>query len=556
MKSSYLSGLLGAASLACLALTSCGMQSVAVGERGTSAGLLAILDQASSSGTQNASLNIDAAGLLRATGLAGAKYIYGTVKYNPAQQHFTGSSAPESADSLVIALDDSAAGLVHVGWVQSNFDRKGGVSGDLVLMSLSFADGPSMPLRTVSGPPVGEANAVTLTADTAVDNEPVLLWNEEHSGDGNNDGVISVQDLTPIGLFFQQDTQPSDTDAKRDADYNKDGKVTVQDLTPIGLNFQDRLAGYAIFAGPDGSSLVEIDRVDRADEFSGTVPQGVLEWDFQPPTITADTVYRVQPFDNTGALGELSNTVSVDFVQTIPEIVQIVDITFPGSDTWLKQGGDFTVILTELSVDDVDDNAEAIDILVEDLQLQANVLVQGNAVPQDGTEDVQWVLTGGGGLADLSNAAGSKGQVSFNDRGRVEITAHLTGNFAEAATITFRLFTIDSLGLELAGGGTGPTNVAAGTDVAFTATGTFDWDSIDNGDELDRDLTGFCNWGLLPGGTNTGTFSFNTGSGTLITDDAASADLARIFAEFPGTPEVTLFDNLRRSSDLIDVNIN
>jgi hypothetical protein len=582
MNSSYQRSLLAAATLASLALASCGGQTDYDGDSSRPvSGLSARLDLNASSGAAAASLKLDARSTgvysLNATGLNGAKYLYGSVSYDPTTMHFSGSMTPDAApaDGLMLALDKPSEGRVDFGWVQTNFDQKSGVSGDLAIAQLSFAPGAASALRTVSGPPEGNEHAVVLTGSVDGANIPTLRWVEKLNGDGNNDGQVTVQDLTPIGLFFNQNTTDDGSPA-RDADYNKDGKVSVQDLTSIGLNFRDDLGGYAIFRGPDGANLSEVDRVNRADEFPAPVPQGELQWEVSSTVLAADTVFRVQPFDKTGALGTPSNAVTLDFTVTEPPIVAIDSIEFDkmvaqtdpenpnekiyvvdgSSATWLQQSGDYAVIISELSVDATDGNAEDIDILAELLQLRAMVIVQGDSTPQDGTDKVQWVITDGGGLADVSNTGTAKGEMRFHDRGRVEVTAHVSGDFNNAQSITFRIFTIDSLALEVAGGGTGPVNVNSGDDVDFVATGTFDWDSIDNGDELDRNLTGFCNWGVLQGGANTGSFSVDTATGTLLTGSAASGDVASIFAEFPGTPTVTLFDNLARSSGLIDVNIN
>ncbi|MCC7479373.1 hypothetical protein IT575_13085 [bacterium] len=553
------------ATSAALALTAaCGANFSASGDaRSASGGPLATLDQNGSIGTSGAEAVLKATGgsyALQLEGLSGAKAVYGQVRYDRASEHFTGSQSQGTDDSLFIAIDDPATGTVHFGWVLTNFEQKPGIDGSLELARLSFADGPAEALRRVSTPPQGPDDAFALRENDPTDDGIANLeWDDTLAGDGNNDGTVSVQDLTPIGLNFNQSTSDANKNSARDADYNKDGKVTVQDLANIGINFGASLGGYAILSGSSAGSLTELERRDRANEFTApTSADGVLQWSWDGDEVTETTFYNVRPYDKTGALGDASTEV----IQVDPALpgqtpVDVTEIVFEGSDTWLKQGNDFAVILTELSVDDTPGNAEAIDILAEALDLKAMVEIQedpGN--PIDGTTIVQWVLVEGGGLADVSNAVGTKGQATFHDRGRVVIEAHLLGDFTKSAQIAFRLFTIDSLALELAGGGAGPAAVNAGTDVDFTATGTFDWDGAVNGDELTRDLTQYVNWAVLPGGANTGNFSLNTTLGLLNTDNAASGDSAQVVCEYPGTAEVTLFDNQRRSSDPIDVSIN
>ncbi len=544
---------------------SCGADLSASGDaRSASGSVQASLDQNGSIGADQASLLLAASGrdsfVLSADGLRGGKAVYGTVKYDAASQHYTGSKSSGPDDSLFIAIDDPASGTVHVGWVLTDFNSKPGVSGALELAQLSFAAGPAPATRRVSTPPQGPDDAFALRENPPTDDGiPNLEWDDTLAGDGNNDGQVSVQDLTPIGLNFNQTTSDANKNSARDADYNKDGKVTVQDLANIGINFGASLGGYAILSGSSAGSLTELERVDRSGQFTApTSADGVLQWSWDGDEVTETTFYNVRPYDKTGTLGDAStNVVQIDPALPGQTPVDVAEIVFEGSDTWLKQGNDYAVILTELAVDDTIGNAEDIDILAEELDLKAMVQIQedpGN--PIDGTNIVQWVLVDGGGLADVGNGATDKGHTTFSDRGRVVIEAHLIGDFTKSAQIAFRLFTIDSLALELAGGGAGPTAVNAGTDVDFTATGTFDWDGAINGDELDRDLTQYVNWTMLPGGGNTGSFSINTTLGLLSTDDAASGDSAQIVCEYPGTVEVTLFDNQRRSSDPVTVNIN
>lgn len=547
---------------------SCGADLTASGDsRAASAQPVASLDQQGSIGTLRASLELEPLSSgsysLRAVGLQAGKAVYGQVSYDKTTQHFNGSSSTPTEEGLFLAIDDPEQGVVNIGWVLTNFDQKPGVNGELDLARLSFAEGPAVATRRVSTPPQGPDDAFALresAGDPLDDGIPNLEWDDTLAGDGNNDGQVSVQDLTPIGLNYNTVTAPSDRNSARDADYNKDGKVTVQDLSNIGINFGASLGGYAILSGASSGSLTELERIDRSTAFvpAPTSADGILLWSYDGDEVNETTFFNVRPYDKTGTLGDASTQViQIDPGEPGQTPIDVDSIVFAGSDSWLKQGNDFVVILTELAVDDTIGNAEAIDVLLEQVNLQAMVKIQEDPLnPIDGTTIVQWVLVEGGGLADVGNGPGTKGLTTFNDRGRVVIEAHLNGDFTKSAQIAFRLFTIDSLLLELAGGGAGPAAVNAGTDVDFTATGTFDWDGIDNGDELDRDLSSYVNWAVLPGVANTGDFSLNTSLGVLNTDAASSGDTADVVCEFPGTADVTLFDNQRRSSDPIEVTIN
>jgi len=98
------------------------------------------------------------------------------------------------------------------------------------------------------------------------------------------------------------------------------------------------------------------------------------------------------------------------------------------------------------------------------------------------------------------------------------------------------------------------TSPSAGSAVQFTASGTFDWDGIDNGNEVVEDLTSWCNWNAVATPSDA-PFSINTLAGTLDTTGAAGADII-VRCEYPRTENVTLYDNLRRLSNGVTINVN
>ncbi|MCH7471437.1 hypothetical protein IIA79_00595 [bacterium] len=509
---------------------------------------------------------------LYARELQGAKALIGRVDYDPASFHYVGSEPAGDSrlagrdahppDRLLLCIDQPAESTVYFGWVLTNYDLRDGITGNLDICRLLFAPGPANVSKVTSKPPEGNGNAFTISGSLNEANVPTLDWQEAMQGDGDNNGEVNIADITPLALSFgatPNPVNPADSQA-RDADYDGNGEVNISDITPIGLNFGATLAGYVILSGPGAASLAELEELPRSIMFDPkpSTPDGELFWDWTGGAITEDTAFRVQPYDNDGVRGrESDNVVTLVFVPEVKAITDIVSITFSGSDTWPADNGDFVVLITELSVDDIDGNAEMIDQLVESLQLTATVEFDGDpADVGDGTSDVLWYLTGGPGLATVGNDFATKGMLTFHDRGRIEITAQVPGNFLLSETIWFVLLSIEGVELELAAGGGGPVNVDIGEGVSFQATGTFDWDGLDNGNEVTRDLTAYCNWACLPGPANGGICQINTGLGALITDGAASGDTYRISCEFPRTDNVTIGNNIKKVSEYLTVNIN
>ncbi len=156
------------------------------------------------------------------------------------------------------------------------------------------------PAKAVAQAPTGENNAVFDLALEAQDPDGAgpqpatavqLKWTERLIGDYDQNGVVAVNDLTPIALNFQQSVvyDPASNhdgipwwpqgDPDNGAglnwrlarvDGNSDGKVTVQDLVPIAAQFQQRLDGYLIEHG-----------VNRGN--------GSVEWDSDPLDLGEDS---------------------------------------------------------------------------------------------------------------------------------------------------------------------------------------------------------------------------------------------------------------------------
>ncbi|MCC7477154.1 PKD domain-containing protein [bacterium] len=127
-----------------------------------------------------------------------------------------------------------------------------------------------------------------------------LSWTERLVGDYDGNGRVTVNDLTPIGLNFGAQVDydapalhggfggwpsgdPADDGSGQanwqlaKVDGNGDGVISVQDLTPIAIHWQEKIDGYRVYRlGPgdtepqllpnplDGASPLTMARVDNA----------------------------------------------------------------------------------------------------------------------------------------------------------------------------------------------------------------------------------------------------------------------------------------------------
>jgi hypothetical protein len=491
--------------------------------------------------------------IIAVTQLTSAKAVYGEVRYDPAAMHI----------ARITPADSGPDAVAQFGWVLPNFDRRAGVDGSIEIGSIAFAQGAAAQ-KVVLKAPTGPSNAIDITAELDASDRAHLTWRESLQGDGDNNGLVSISDLTPLGLSIGKTPGPGPADSQaRDADYDKNGEVNISDITALALNLGTSLGGYIILSGPVADSLPDHDDFARSEMFTGTLnaASGELIWDWTDTAALAeDSYFQVVPYDNEGAsnrglASDAELLVAPNPTQTISDIAIALG---PGITLDTDGSGDYIVILTENSVDATDGNAEALDGVLESLPLVANVdTIEDPGNIFDGTNLVVWRLIEGGGLAEVGNGGlAPKGLVTFINRGRIQVEAHARDNFALKDTIGIKLYSIQDIQLNATPGGAGPVNVASGDGVNFSATGIFDFDGIANGNEISADITPFVNWGMIPDETNAGSFSIDTGAAILGTADASSGDGVRVSAEFPTTAEVTLYDNMRKASNLVRVGIS
>ena len=145
------------------------------------------------------------------------------------------------------------------------------------------------PLKTAAAAPQGENNRVFfLTAyvedpdggGPQVPTNVTLRWVERCTGDYNQDGLVGVSDLTPLGQRFNEQVEyydpeqrgidcwpvgpplddggagagnppaggsPADNWRLARIDGNTDGLIGVSDITPIAQHWQERLSGYRVY---------------------------------------------------------------------------------------------------------------------------------------------------------------------------------------------------------------------------------------------------------------------------------------------------------------------
>ncbi len=229
--------------------------------------------------------------------------------------------------------------------------------------------------RLVAKAPGGPNNVISdLTSGVDDQGNKGIQWNYLNQGDYNFDGIVSVQDLSQIGIHFGKNKDSADwMDSARFADGDGDGRVAISDLTPIGANFMSQVGGYLVESGPgpDGP-FVEEDQV----EYDTGVPllTGIRMFHFTPPAESES--YRVTPLDNEGNPG-VPSLVSTDF--KISEKTRIVGQ--PGGPTYMSHDSESIKLL----LPDGAENPIAVgDVIVG--EEQGGYLMKAMEVTQTGQE--------------------------------------------------------------------------------------------------------------------------------------------------------------------------
>ena len=178
---------------------------------------------------------------------------YDASRYTPVSVEIT-SFLGQPSEVLTLALTD-VAGEVPVGIRQIPASGVQPVDGSGELVTVRFKAEPFSRPRQAAKAPSGAANAVkdlaiiSQTATTAT-----LRWTEKNVGDYDNNGVVGISDLTPLGLFFNQQVATSSNPVWAGmVDGDGNGVINIADITPIGANLGNQLSGYVLFTDAESS---------------------------------------------------------------------------------------------------------------------------------------------------------------------------------------------------------------------------------------------------------------------------------------------------------------
>jgi len=198
---------------------------------------------------------------------------YDATRYNPVGVEFSGL-----IDTPIELAVTRISGLVSVGQV----DTAGTAMRDGDFAMVTFRNEPNPVSRNVSATmtdvmdeatyapdalTVAGATGWEVTDDGAAATDTYKAWAVWAMGDGNSDGLIGIQDLTPLSSFDFWGDLISDTNLENaSVDYNGDGATNITDLTRLGQNFGELATALEIY-------LLDSDTFDDTG-----APFATLEW--------------------------------------------------------------------------------------------------------------------------------------------------------------------------------------------------------------------------------------------------------------------------------------
>lgn len=179
---------------------------------------------------------------------------YDTGTYTPKRVEL-GTMLGEPEDVVSLALTD-VAGIVPVGIAQITSSGVAPAVGSGELATVYFAREPFLAPRSVSSCPKGDYNCVEDLSIIAQDaTTATLRWTEKNVGDYDNNGLVGVSDLTPVGVNFNAKVSTSSDPEKLSlVDGNHDDYINVSDITAIGQNFGSQITGYRVYKDSEGTN--------------------------------------------------------------------------------------------------------------------------------------------------------------------------------------------------------------------------------------------------------------------------------------------------------------
>ncbi|MEZ5337603.1 MAG: PKD domain-containing protein [bacterium] len=183
--------------------------------------------------------------LVELNGLQDARAAYVELTYDSARWQLDDSSLPGlGSESSLSLVGELRPGILQLGTVLIDPLNADGVDGDLLLAELRFTDAKQAQRRS---------SLVNIRNDAAPDLSvnPItgeLSWHASNPGDYDQNGLVSISDLTPLGINFGASGPFGIDTAQWVVDGDGNNEINISDISPIGANFGNQVSEYRIFS--------------------------------------------------------------------------------------------------------------------------------------------------------------------------------------------------------------------------------------------------------------------------------------------------------------------
>lgn len=225
---------------------------------------------------------------------------YDASRFSPLAAQSTDALAPRS-DSLCLQLLDTP-GVVSIGQVPLSTGTTDLAAGQTLATVLFALEPNQSAARAVMAVPVHNGALSPMVWNPTAE---AFNWYYVNPGDYNQDGLVGVGDLVPLGRNLGQAGPFEFAEAMSAIDGNKDDAITISDLSVIGVRYQNRVEGYNVYASsnvadiPTGFadvSLLEPVASYPLDQGLGDVLADRLMFAHTPEETQLELLFWVRPY--------------------------------------------------------------------------------------------------------------------------------------------------------------------------------------------------------------------------------------------------------------------
>ncbi len=199
--------------------------------------------------------------------------------------------------------------------------------------------------KFVSKPPTGKANRINdLWAYQSEEGNVTLTWSYVNIGDYNQDGIVSIQDITPLAEHFQETAEGEGDSWRGWIDGNRDGLINIADVTPLAEHFYEEVAKYIIQIEDDEGNWTTLSDVSFSSAVLSETGRKNFSVEVSGENLEGYLRARIVSADSDGGQGLESNLVNIaPPVVTVTAVPSFGDapltVTFDATGTSDPDGG-------------------------------------------------------------------------------------------------------------------------------------------------------------------------------------------------------------------------